>query len=257
MADESEHAKEEQWKRDVWEFIRKAVNHWKELIGGSLIAAVVATVGSIGFNFPPVLSGIGAFSFAVILACFLVWRDEKRGKETAEQRIMELEEQSRPGFTIECDSQNNSKCAKETFWANNYAVKFYRALIDVKGNLPIPGCCGFLCRIEKDGKIKWENEDIPLTFSPGEAEDALNKTITKDQKAPLDVLAMDKGGNIFICQKDRSHWPYPQSLQSIFSEEGNYVLTIRVSSNGITSLREKLIFYRSKDWETSFLKSEG
>ena len=73
----NQHDAEKLCRRDVRAFVRSALNHWKELVGGSLIAIVLSVLGSMGFDIPPVYSGI-AVAFAFVWPVFM--HGEMRGE---------------------------------------------------------------------------------------------------------------------------------------------------------------------------------
>ncbi len=95
--EDSDYKKEVQWKKDIRSFVISAKDHWKDLIGSSLVAIVLSVVATMGWNVPKTIAGIAAFCFVVVVACFLEWRGEHH-------KVMVLEEQRRPRITTNCGS---------------------------------------------------------------------------------------------------------------------------------------------------------
>jgi len=116
----------------------------------------------------------------------------------------------------------------------------------------VTGCKGFLTRIDSAGEKRWGGESAQLTFAPGEDDDALSKTIYTKVPAFLDVLAITSAGDIHACTKGRQ-WLYLPRLHEIFSEVGDYVLTVVVTGDAISSQTSFLRFNWTKNWQTSFL----
>jgi hypothetical protein len=73
-------------REDMATFLRCAKDHWKNIVGGSLVFLLVSVAASLGLNVPPAISAIATLCFAVVFACFLCWRDEhKKAQDLAER----------------------------------------------------------------------------------------------------------------------------------------------------------------------------
>ncbi|MEI7822007.1 MAG: hypothetical protein WCK55_13920 [Verrucomicrobiota bacterium] len=79
--DETDHAKEQTWRKDIWAFISSAKDHWKEIAQGALASAVIGWISSVVLS-PAAASVVGACIFGVV-ACFLAFRDQRRKVEAA------------------------------------------------------------------------------------------------------------------------------------------------------------------------------
>jgi hypothetical protein len=130
-------------------------------------------------------------------------------------------------------------------------VRFLRVAV-FTDSPSVTGCKGFLTRIDSASEKRWGGESAQLTFAPGEDDDALSKTIYAKVPAFLDVLAITSAGDIHVCTKGRQ-WFYLPRLHEIFSEVGNYVLTVVVTGDEISSQTSFLRFNWTQNWQTSFL----
>jgi len=176
-------------------------------------------------------------------------RAELEKLETAHKALRE------PKFEIAC-GRNVAGCYRETLFclgqANTQAA-FYRIGVKAKCVEPIEGCFGRIMLITKDEQPKMDAESITVTFTPGCDDDATAKTITNQGLEYLDVLA--------ICQNNQFLLPtpgfrYPTSLdpQKIFSETGEYLLTVRISGEKTASVRAILKFKWTGEWNNSELE---
>lgn len=77
---------ETSWKEDLRTFAVASKEHWKEIVGGSLVFLLIGVAASLGLNLPPVITGVSTLCFAVALACFLCWRDEHAKTLTINRR---------------------------------------------------------------------------------------------------------------------------------------------------------------------------
>lgn len=157
-------------------------------------------------------------------------------------------------LTIRCDA-NVEGCVTTGMWRGpagaGMPVRFLRVAV-ATDSACVTGCKGFLTRIDSAGQKRWGGESAQLTFAPGEDEDALSKTIYTKVPAFLDVLAITSDGDIHVCTKGRQ-WLYLPRLHEIFSEVGDYVLTVVLTGDGISSQTSFLRFNWTKNWQISFL----
>src|SRR6266404_4540251 len=84
-SEQSEYAKQQRWRTDLKEFARCSKNHWRNIIGGSFIAAVITVAASIGFSLPKIIAGVVAICFGLVCATFQAWRDKVRELEKTKQ----------------------------------------------------------------------------------------------------------------------------------------------------------------------------
>jgi hypothetical protein len=216
-------------RQDAWTFLSGAKDHWKEIVGGSVVFLLIGVAASMGLNVPPVISGVAALCLAFSLACFLCWRDEHKKA----QRLI-------PRLQVSIDQ---SRSITPAIWNNgNDLVTFFRLVVSSSTASRIEDAKGYLVSIEKDSKILWDSQEVPLTFAPGENADALSKTIEDGGKYPLDVLVLRHGDNDLFLGTPGRTWPHFTSLAEIFSEEGEYVLTIRISAKDCPSILAKMKF---------------
>src|SRR6266496_1382445 len=108
-------------------------------------------------------------------------------------------------------------------------------------------------RDQKERSKKWEGDNAKLTFAPGENPDALSKTIHERMPEFLDVLIVTSRNEIFAGTKGRG-WPYIPPLHEIFSEAGEYLLSVSITGPGIATAAPQLRFTWTKNWETSRLR---
>jgi hypothetical protein len=87
-----------------------------------------------------------------------------------------------------------------------------------------------------------EQSGSAINIAPGENADALSKTIEGGGKYPLHVLVVRHGDNDLFLGTPGRTWPHFTSLAEIFSEEGEYVLTIRISAKDCPSILAKMKF---------------
>ncbi len=198
-----------------------------------------------------VLIAIAIVLFVVALVKFFSVRKPASAQIVADPEFV-AEPKSK--LKIEC-GPNIEGCVATAMWRDPAGaampVRFLRIAV-FTDSPSITGCKGFLTRIESGGKKRWGGESAPLTFAPGEADDALLKTIYSKVPAFLDVLAVTSAGDIHVCTKGRQ-WLYLPGLHQIFSEVGDYVVTVVVTGDGISSETSFLRFNWTGNWQTSFL----
>ena len=166
-------------------------------------------------------------------AAFLAWRDEHRKAE-------ELQERLAPRLQV---SVSQSQSIDHAIWNDGKdLVTFFRIVVSSLTHSRIENAKGYLVSIEKDSKMLWDSQEVPLTFAPGEDADALSKTIEVGGKYPLDVMILRHGDNDLFIGTPGRVWPHFKSVAEIFSEEGEYVLTVRVAAKDCPSILRKVKF---------------
>jgi hypothetical protein len=158
-----------------------------------------------------------------------------------------------PKLKIACGPNVNG-CSVLAKWQP--PARFWRLAVKTECLKSVTNCKGFLTRIDKDGENKWGDESQQLTFSQGEDPDALSKTVYNKVPAFLDVLVLTSNNEIIPGTKDRK-WPYVASMRDIFSEPGQYILTVAVTGDGSPTINALLSFNWTGYWQTSQLTLIG
>jgi len=115
-----------------------------------------------------------------------------------------------------------------------FPVLFYQVRVDLLGKGSVTNCCARLISIHKGKTVKWQGQAVELTFSPGEAADALSKTLNDDVPEYIDVIMLSDNNDIWLCSEGRQ-WTYRPPLQEIFDGPGEYLITIALrGSSGAT-----------------------
>jgi hypothetical protein len=156
-----------------------------------------------------------------------------------------------PRFAIKCDA---------TCWSfNNWAVgsvKFLHAFVSVdRGS--VPDCKLLLTDVSKSGKVLWDKGTVQLTFDGHNPGDPLPKTLHHGVSYRIDVLAIvARTDELYVCndKRDWQHWP---DLRRIFTEAGDYILTLKVVGDGAPTETAKLLFNWTGKHKTSFLRLAG
>jgi hypothetical protein len=161
-----------------------------------------------------------------------------------------LQESMRRKFKISCHPSISACRVKTHFSSWIQDAVFYRLIVEADCQEPIPACTGYLTKVEKDGKLLMGHENIQLTFSPGDQEDAIYKTLSPKIPAYLDVLLIIQMGQIVFCSKG---YTIPNSLKPsrIFEAHGDYILTISVTGTSSQTTPAKIRFNWNGNWETS------
>jgi hypothetical protein len=198
------------------------ITDWGAIMSGAL---------SVPFMFMALLNVsqrllFGALSYAALLVMAI--------SQTI--RISKLREQMTPKLRMFCDDEG---CVKRMTRTQTPFV-FFRVAVESVGVDHVTDCKGFLTRIEKDGAIKWAGNNVLLTFAPEENEDATAKTIREKIPEYLDVVAVAQRGVIFLGTKRRVWQDYLEPLASIFSDRGEYILTIKVSGRETRTIEGRL-----------------
>jgi len=158
-------------------------------------------------------------------------------------------------FKITTCSEHERKSAQNYWRSSNNApipVIFYQVRVDLLGKGAVTNCCARLLKIEKGKDVKWQGQAVELTFSPGEAPDALAKTINDEVPEYVDVVVLPSTNDIYLGVKGRG-WTYRPSLGEIFQERGEYFITIAVRGSSGSTCKAVLKFVWN-EWDTSTLE---
>ena len=165
--------------------------------------------------------------------------------------IGRLAYKSVPRFSISTCSLNERQSAKN-YWGPNKPVIFYQVPVDLLGKGSVKNCCARLLKVQRDKDVTWEGQAVELTFSPGEAPDALSKTLNDEIPEYVDVVILPSDDSIFVGVKGRQ-WTFQPPLEGIFRERGEYLITIAVrGSTGAT--QRALLKFVWNEWDTSMLE---
>jgi hypothetical protein len=191
---------------------------------------------------------LGLFLLGVIALLYIYIAQQIKGRPRTTKY-------PQPLFAIECgpDVPGSEKSAR---WANGpegMPVKFLRVVVHVAGKESVQNCTGYLTEIRKNHEKRWEGDNAKLTFAPGEDSDALSKTIHERMPEFLDVLIITSKNQIHPGTKGRG-WPYVPALHEIFSEPGDYFLSVSITGRGIATASPQLTFTWTQHWETSQLR---
>jgi hypothetical protein len=155
-------------------------------------------------------------------------------------------------FKITTCSEDERKSATN-YWDNPpIPVTFYQVRVDLIGKGAIANCCARLIKIQKGEVVRWQGQAVELTFSPGEAPDALAKTINDEVPEYVDVVVLPSNDDIYLGVKGRG-WTYRPSLGEIFQEPGEYFITIAVRGSSGSTCKAVLRFVWN-EWDTSTLE---
>jgi hypothetical protein len=174
-------------------------------------------------------------------------------------RNLELEEQAEPKIRVEC-GLHLSGCRTFNNWTeilpgntrSLLPVCFYRVRVTADCIDGVKGCRAFLTKISFQGEQRWGDNNMPLTFEPGEAPDSTIKTINDKMEAFFDVVVVTSHGSIHMGTKDRI-WPFDTRLSVIFATVGKYEITVLVTSPDTRSIKAKLQFNWTGQWNLSDL----
>jgi hypothetical protein len=186
----------------------------------------------------------------------LIWR----GLSSRSEATVKTELSKEPKLTITCGPIVEGSVA-QAWWTINgepTPVNFFRVVVNAtEESQLVKNCTGFLTRIEKDGKTKWGGNNAQLTFAQGEEPDALSKTIRYPVPEYLDVLAVTSRNQIFPGTKPGIGlrlWPFVPALDQIFSQIGDYLLTVVITGDGVVPAVTALLkFTWLEDLETAAL----
>lgn len=115
----------------------------------------------------------------------------------------------------------------------------------------IKGCLGHLTKVETNGVVLFDHESRELPFASSEDVDSLAKTIHPNVPYFLDVLGIYwPKTRVFIPRKGNPCAATDLNGNYIFSDGGEYIITVSVSGNGVPTVQTKLLFSWTKNHET-------
>ncbi len=150
-------------------------------------------------------------------------------------------------FRISTCSLNERESAKN-YWGPNNPVIFYQVRVDLLGKGLVKNCCARLLKIQRGNDARWEGQAVELTFSPGEAADAVSKTLNDEIPEYVDVIILPSDDSIYVGLKWRQ-WTYQPPLQEIFSDRGEYFITIALRG-GSGATEKALLRFVWNEWDT-------
>src|SRR6266542_1599855 len=195
------------------------------------------------FGFSPwfVTAPLGILMFATVLLINL----RKRGPAVHARHLR-----------MSCDPSIEG-CVKQTlFTSQRLPTNFFRVKVDADSEQSVKNCAAILTSIKKDGRTKWGGDSAKLTFAQGEAPDAFSKTIRNKVPEFFDVLAVTSTNEIYPGTYQNPFgrmWPYAPTLPEIFSEPGDYILTVAVTGDEVPTEKAQMKFTWTRNWQTSAL----
>jgi len=156
-------------------------------------------------------------------------------------------------FALDCGPDVPGSERPARWGPEGLPVKFLRLVVHVAGKESAANCIGYLTEIRKNHDIKWEGDNAKLTFAPGEEPDALSKSIHRNIPEFLDILIITSRNEIFAGTKTRL-WPYVPPLHEIFSDPGEYLLSVCITGRGVQTAAPQLKFTWTQNWKTSQLR---
>ena len=165
-----------------------------------------------------------------------------------------LSETMKPQFDIQCGPEISGCCVPSQFIDGSHNM-FHRMAITATCQQRIHDCRAFITRIEKDGNVKMGTENLAIPFAPGEPETALSVTLIPNVTSYLDVLYTTDKNTVMPRSKLGKEFGWPNAVNplEIFSEKGEYILTVVLSSQ--TQSREsKLSFNWTGNWTTASMR---
>ena len=227
----------------LWDMISGAVQYWPTILRGS--------VWVITSWWLPLIAS---------MACLLSWRFLAKTSKESKNSSSIAKDQPDQKLQIACGPHIEGSVA-QAWWTINgepLPVNFFRVVVNAtQDSQLVKNCTGFLTRIEKGRKTKWGGNNAQLTFAPAEKPDALSKTIRYPVAEYLDVLEVTSRNQVFPGTKPTIGlrlWPFVPAMDEIFSELGDYLLSVAITGKGVVpSITTLLKFNWTGNWETSSL----
>jgi hypothetical protein len=114
----------------------------------------IGIAASLGLNIPKSIIAPATFSFAVVYACYLCWRDEHN-------RAQGLAEQLTPRLRVTVDK----KSIADAIWNGEECMIFLRVIVSSLTARRIQNAKAYLVSIEKNSRILWHNEELADIFT--------------------------------------------------------------------------------------------
>jgi hypothetical protein len=161
-----------------------------------------------------------------------------------------------PRLRLSCQP-NIPGCVKQTrFTGEGLLTNFFRVKVEADGTQSVKNCTAFLTSIEISETIKWGGDSAKLTFAQGEDPEAFSKTVRSKVPEFFDVLAVTSTNKIYpgtYLHPFGRIWPYVPTFSEIFSECGDYLLTVAVTGDEIQTETALLKFAWTRNWQTAEL----
>lgn len=244
----SDYTKELRWRDDFRLFFSSAANHWRALTGGSIVATIVGLYSAIGLNLPAWAAFLLALPMAIIFACFLAFRDQRRSALVADQKLKDLEDRIRP--KLECTFDLWDQRCRVSTTLHNVNFIYFRMLCEGQGIESIKKCQGQIIRIQKDGVGVMENQILRLKFYGNVTETEVRAGVP----AILDILSVDEGNVVCVESVDR---PKSIDFDTLVKEHGEYIFTIVVTSQDNVPITKHIRFVWNGHWQSALMAMVG
>jgi len=235
------------WIKDFWEFLADCVRKWVPLVTGTFVVGVIVFYEHWTQNALPSKTSIIILLISIAISCFLAWRSRFR-------KVLELENMLKP--KIKCSfNMNDAGCVRKTKFNENVRNNYFRIKIEADGTEHIKSCSGSLVKIQKDGKVLSEGDNLDLVIAPGydERKDHTKKDILDGKPEYIDILTVLENNSILIAT-ERFKMPSTRDWNSLFSNNGDYELDIVISSLNSKSVKMRVVFNWKGNWETATLR---
>jgi len=182
--DNSEGSPRKFWS-DALAFLSAAKDHWRQIVGESVVFLLIGAVASVGLRVPPLISFVAAFCLAVAFACFHCWRDEHE-----KARVLERRMKSRIRVSCGESVPQSIVPADGEMW--------YRARLELDGIAAIPDIEAAITELWQDGEKVPLAEVLILTMYPGMINvypvDTNLKTLREGKPEFVDVIRVHASG---------------------------------------------------------------
>jgi hypothetical protein len=154
----------------------------------------------------------------------------------------------RPGNAVYPEGVSISILSLRLFTEHSIRATYFRLKVEIEAAAVVSKCRGRLLSIRRDGQ-NLLGEPLILPFAPSENPDSLSKEIHQGVPEYVDFLAITDGDNVMLTPP-KHHRPSSIRYEDIFSRPGEYMLTLGVTSEAITTKCE-LRFNWTGERETS------
>jgi hypothetical protein len=206
--------------------------------------AVMSGAVSVALAFLALTSEGSPKSFYAILAFLALWACMV---QMGMANYAMLEKQ-RPKFKILCGA-GIPGCVVDRPGNN---TRYLRLLVKTDCITTVHKCRGYLSKIEKGRLVLFDDDRRDLPFAPSDAADSLEKTIFPNTPYHLDILAI-AGGNVYICVKGGMP-ALSAGGKPVFQECGEYLLTVGVCGENVSTQFAKLKFSVKDNWTENTLE---
>ncbi len=210
---------------DVLMFLREAKDHWRQIVGGSVLFLILGVAASVGLNVPPAISIIAVFCLAFSWACFLSWRDQR---ETA----FNLFERIKPKIQISGGESVGKSCIVSN---GNF---FFRARLESLGLEHIRNIEAHLAAIRKNGGAVELDEVVQLMMHPN---CPTLPSLRQGVPGFADVVRTEFAKPVLATAR-------PYAMETALSAGDKYELDVAISGEGIPTETRTFIFI----WKTAY-----